>query len=235
VVILLAIFELVGATGIAGKTWPTFGQLAEYLQRPVNRGILARALVATSSAAGAGFVIGSVAAAIAASIALLVPPLRPGLDRLAGVIQAIPLIALAPVLASTVGRTSTPTVIVALGVSFVMFVAFGSGFNSASGTHNAVFSTFGSSKIARLWRLQLPAALPTIFDGFALAAPTAVLGAMIGEWFGAPRGLGVLVVSSMQNFQIALLWSAAFTATALSLVAFLVAVNLQALVSRRFA
>ena len=43
---------------------------------------------------------------------------------------------------------------------------------------------------------------------------------MLGEWFGAPRGLGVLIVSAMQNYQIELLWAAALLAAGMSMIAF---------------
>ena len=69
-------------------------------------------------------------------------------------------------------------------------------------------------------RLQLPAAIPGMADGLRLAAPAAILGAVLGEWFGAPRGLGVLIVSAMQNYQIELLWAAALLAALMSMIAF---------------
>ena len=72
----------------------------------------------------------------------------------------------------------------------------------------------------RFVSLQLPASLPGLADGLRLAAPAALLGAVIGEWFGAPRGLGVLIVSAMQNYQITLLWSAALLTALSSTIAF---------------
>jgi NitT/TauT family transport system permease protein len=73
-----------------------------------------------------------------------------------------------------------------------------------------------------------------LLDGLTLAAPAAVLGAVIGEWFGAPRGLGILLVSSMQNFQIELLWAAALTSALVSLAAYLVLTGLRSLATGRF-
>jgi ABC-type nitrate/sulfonate/bicarbonate transport system permease component len=42
----------------------------------------------------------------------------------------------------------------------------------------------------------------------------------LGEWFGAPRGLGIVIVNAMQNFQIPLLWAAVLLATVVSLALF---------------
>jgi NitT/TauT family transport system permease protein len=61
--------------------------------------------------------------------------------------------------------------------------------------------------------------LPHVVDGFRLAAPAAVLGAIFGEWFGAEKGLGAVLVSSMQNFQVRLLWAAALLSTLISIAA----------------
>ena len=76
--------------------------------------------------------------------------------------------------------------------------------------------------------------MPAFVDGLRLAAPGAVLGAILGEWFGAPRGLGLLIVSAMQNFQIALLWSAALLAATVSILAFVAFGALERFVVARY-
>jgi NitT/TauT family transport system permease protein len=80
--------------------------------------------------------------------------------------------------------------------------------------------SFGARRDRQLKYLDFPAALPAIASGAKLAAPTALIGIIIGEWFGAPRGLGVLVINAMQNFQIPLLWSAVLLAVITSIVLF---------------
>jgi ABC-type nitrate/sulfonate/bicarbonate transport system permease component len=62
-----------------------------------------------------------------------------------------------------------------------------------------------------------------------------VLGAVLGEWFGAPRGLGVLIVSAMQNYQINLLWAAAMLAALVSMISFGACTLLSRIVGRRWA
>lgn len=235
VLVLIVAAELVGRSGVAGPSWPPLTQVAEHLLDPDRRATVARAASTTLTSAARGLLFGVVLAAAAAVVGLLLPPLRPGLDRLAALLHAVPVIALAPLLITTVGREQTPTVVAGLGVGFVMFVAFSSGLGLGGhrSTRDDVFDVLGANRVRRMLRLQLPGSLPTVFDGLTLAAPAAVLGATIGEWFGAPRGLGVLIVSAMQNFQVTLLWSAAACATALSLVAYGLTTALQRLVVRR--
>ena len=45
-------------------------------------------------------------------------------------------------------------------------------------------------------KLQLPAALPSIFVAIRLGASLGLVGAIVGEWFGAPNGLGVVLQTS---------------------------------------
>ena len=76
--------------------------------------------------------------------------------------------------------------------------------------------------------------LPAIASGMRLAAPSALIGVIVGEWFGAPRGIGALIINAMQNFQIALLWSAALLAVVVSLTLFAVLGVLQRVAARAF-
>ncbi|MGO2111504.1 MAG: ABC transporter permease [Pseudoclavibacter sp.] len=235
VALLIVIAEVVGRLELAGKAWPPLSEVVAYVTTPSGASLVARNGLATFVAAAQGFVIGVVAAVVGASIGLVVPMLRPGIERFAAILHAVPTIALASLLITTVGRDNTPAVIAALAVGFVMFVAMTSGFANTSGAHHDLFTVFGAGRLRRLARLELPRAVPALFDGLSLAAPAAVLGATIGEWFGAPTGLGLLLVSAMQNFQMALLWAAALAATLMSLAAYLVFVQLQRLALRRFA
>ena len=137
----------------------------------------------------------------------LFPLARPGTDRLAAVVNSIPSIALGPVFIVFLSRESTAAAIAAAHAAFIIYVAAGSGLAAASRGHRDLLVVLGASRLSRLRHLDLPASLPALSTGLKLAVPAALIGTIIGEWFGAPRGLGVLIVNAMQNFQIALLWS----------------------------
>ncbi len=231
---VIVTWEVLGRTGALGRTWPPLTDVLDTLTDPARRELFERAVSATLSATVRGFVYGSVLGFAMAALGVVVPLLRPGLDRLAAVLNAVPLIALGPFLIVTLSREGTPTAIATLAVFFNVFVASAAGFASARGAHRDVFSVLGSRRWATFWRLELPAALPSVADGLKLGAPAAVLGAILGEWFGAPRGLGILIVSSMQNYQITLLWSAALIGAVMSLVAFAAFGALEMWVSARF-
>ncbi|MGC4934729.1 ABC transporter permease [Gordonia sp. DT30] len=233
-VLLLAAVEIVGKTQVAGKAWPPLSEIVDYAFSKPGWKLIRSNAIDTLTSAAKGFVLGAVVAVIGAALGLIIPVLRPGFDRLAALLNAIPTIALAPLLITTVGRTNTPVVIAALSVGFVTFVATTAGLADADGRHQDLFSVMGSSRWQRLRRLEYPHAVPALLDGLTLAAPAAILGATIGEWFGAPKGLGLIIVSAMQNYQMTLLWSAALAATVMSLVAYLVFVQIQRIGMRRF-
>lgn len=219
---LLVLLEIVGRTGVAGKTWPPLTDVVAFIVDPSHAVLLTNAFVATIRAAFVGAVIGTVVGALTAIIALLLPISKPGLDRSAALLEATPAIAIAPFLALSVGRDTTPVIIPAFSVAFIMYLSLSSAFAGVSRTRHDLLSVFGSSASRRLLWLQLPSALPNFFDALTLSVPAAIIGAMVGEFFGASRGLGVLVVSAMQNFQITLLWAAALLSVICSLIGYLV-------------
>jgi ABC-type nitrate/sulfonate/bicarbonate transport system permease component len=234
VLVVLGLAEVIGRTGLGGVGWPPISEVALYLTEPSAQGLLGRALAATGAAAGAGFVLGTVVALLVTAVGALLPGLAPGLDRLAAVVHAVPLIAVGPLLITIAGRDATPTLVAALAAGFAVFVAATSALAATNAAQRDVFSVLGAGRLVTLLRLQLPAGIPLIVDGLTLAAPAAVLGAVIGEWFGARRGIGVLLVSSMQNLQVNQLWAAALTAAAVSLLAYVLLVALRGVVNQRF-
>ena len=64
----------------------------------------------------------------------------------------------------------------------------------------------------RLVYLDLPIALPSLAGGLKASISASLLGAILGEWFGAPQGLGLVILNSMQNFQARLMWAAVVVA-----------------------
>jgi ABC-type nitrate/sulfonate/bicarbonate transport system permease component len=68
----------------------------------------------------------------------------------------------------------------------------------------------------RFRMLALPNALPYLFIGLKIAAPLAVLGALVAEWTGAEWGLGVFMINAMFGLRIDQLWSAVALACAMS-------------------
>jgi ABC-type nitrate/sulfonate/bicarbonate transport system permease component len=225
--LFLGAWQMIGHYRLAGLTWPPLSEVAELLADPLRWPLFGRALSASIYAMMVGYGAGLALGVGAAIATLLLPGARPGTDRLAAVINSIPSIALGPVFIVFLSRESTPAAIAAAHVAFILYVSTSSGLAAASPGHHDLLSALGASRWQRLWHLDLPASLPALATGLKLAVPAALIGTVIGEWFGAPRGLGVLIVNAMQNFQIPLLWSVVvlIAATSLSLYAALTLVE----------
>jgi ABC-type nitrate/sulfonate/bicarbonate transport system permease component len=76
----------------------------------------------------------------------------------------------------------------------------------------------GSWQIFRL--VRFPAALPYIFAGLKIAATYSIMGAVIGEWLMAQRGLGLFMIRSYHSFLTAQLFAAIVVVTVLSILLF---------------
>jgi NitT/TauT family transport system permease protein len=217
-VIFVVGWELIGRAELFGRAWPPFTTVL--VQWAESRSTLLGALAITTYEAAVGWVVGALLAVLSGVVTVFIRTMRPGLLQLAVVVNSIPVIALGPVLISIFPRQVAPMALAAISVYFTTLVATTTGFAAAKATHEDLFTALGAGTRERFRRLQLPAALPLIVDGLKLAVPAAVLGAILGEWFGSPRGLGPILVATMQDAVYPLLWATALTGVVLSLVGF---------------
>jgi NitT/TauT family transport system permease protein len=113
-------------------------------------------------------------------------------------IQAIPILAIVPVLRTLFGQGLMARTVVCVMISiFPIIINTLFGLKSAELAQHDLFTLHGAGRWTRLWKLQYPAALPAIFEGFRIAAGLSVVGAIVGEFFFRgtvrPRGLGILI------------------------------------------
>ncbi|MCZ9884927.1 ABC transporter permease [Arthrobacter sp. B2a2-09] len=232
-VILCALWEVLGQTKVLGPSLPALSTVLGTLFAPNRAKLFTTAISATALSAALGLLIGGGSGALIAGARQTISWTRPGLDRFAALIHAIPQVAIAPVMVIVFGRAGSPIAVAAIAAFFPAYAASTRAFAAAAQSHQDLFTVLGSSRSARLLRLDLPAALPGLADALKLAAPGAVLGAVLGEWFGAPKGVGILILSSSQNYDIPLLWAGALVSTLMALVGFGVFAAVQNAATRR--
>ena len=218
--VAIGAWELAGRLGTLGLTWPPLTRVIETLVD--QRDLLARALRASLPPIVKGFALGISFGTLMSVITQLLPRQRGFVTQFATILNAMPLVVLAPVTVTMFSQDAVEVLISAMASYFPMFIATTAAFSAARSSLLDVMKCYGAGRFTTFLRVRVPAAIPGIADGLRLAAPGAVLGALFGEWFGADPGLGNLLASSMLNFQIGLLWSAALIATALSVTALLV-------------
>ena len=112
-------------------------------------------------------------------------------------LQAVPVLAVIPLIYSVFGGGLTPRFFVCIMIAFFPIVTntlFG--LNSADPGQHDLFTLRNASRWTRLVKLQLPSALPNIFTGFRISAGLSVIGAVVGEQFfraGSKPGIGIVM------------------------------------------
>jgi len=125
--------------------------------------------------------------------------------------QAVPVFALAPILTLWFGYGLAPKVMMA--VLIVYFPVASAFYDGLSGTPRGLIDlarVMGAGRGRIMTRVQIPAALPSLATGLRLAAVYAPIGAVIGEWVGASRGLGYLMLYANGRSKIDLMFAALF-------------------------
>lgn len=116
--------------------------------------------------------------------------------------QAVPLVAVAPLVLIWFGLGPSAKVLV---VAFVCFFPIAvntlEGFRAIDPLYAELLKTLGARQRDIYRHLYVPAALPGIFAGLRIAATYCVLGAVVGEWLGGSRGLGVYMTRALQSFR----------------------------------
>ena len=178
-------------------------------------------IVSTLGEASLGFLWGNGLAVVFASLAVLLPLSRRLIVQLGTISISVPVIALGPVLAIVfTGRVTTIT-LAALAVFFNSLLALLQGFAVAERSSLDLIAAYGGGRWQTFRKLQLVAALPSLFAALEIAAPAAVLGSIVGEWLGSStQGLGVAMVIAMQQMNPARTWGIALVCGSLASLAY---------------
>ena len=144
--------------------------------------------------------------------------------------QTIPIIAVAPLLIIWFGYGLLPKVlVVALVCFFPITVNLTDGYRLVESDMLRLMSAMGANRRQIFRMVKLPAAMPFFFSGLRIAGTYSVMGAVIGEWLGASRGLGIFMTRSSQSFLTDRVFAAIIVITILSLAIFLLVEGLARL------
>jgi putative hydroxymethylpyrimidine transport system permease protein len=173
--------------------------------------------VTTLSETLVGLVSGTVIGAALALVMSFLPPTRRLLLPVLVVSQAIPVFAIAPLLALWFGFGLASKIVMAtIAIFFPVTSAFADGLARTDA---------GLLDLARLYRarrwqvvrvLRIPNALPDLVTGLRLAAVYAPVGALIGEWVGSSSGLGYAMLFANSRSQTAIVFAALILIVAMS-------------------
>jgi sulfonate transport system permease protein len=174
------------------------------------------AALATLLPAAAGFVLGNGAALLVGLASALSRRLEAASLRTAVALYSIPLAATGPILAVAVGGAAMKVLLAAQSCLLPTLVATGVGLRATGEATLEMARAFGAGRVTILRRIRLRVAVPFIAAGVQLSAPAALLGAMVGEFFGSDRGLGVLMVSAMARLEPEQAWAVGLVASGIA-------------------
>ncbi len=132
--------------------------------------------------------------------------------------QSIPIVAIAPLLAIWLGPGIFSKILTsALIVFFPVLVNTVVGLKSVPRELYDLMRSLQASTWQRIFKLEIPAAMPVFLGGLRIGATLSVIGAVVGEFVGADKGLGFLVNVGRGLYDTALVFVAVFTIVLLSL------------------
>ena len=135
--------------------------------------------------------------------------------------QAIPKIAIAPLLLVWLGFGMTSKVLVAFLIAFFpVVVATATGLRGVSEDTLRLVESMGASTWQVFRRVRFPTSVPSMLGGFKVAIALAVVGAVVGEFVGANAGLGHYVLVAGGNFNTPLLFASVVALTVMGVALF---------------
>jgi NitT/TauT family transport system permease protein len=184
----------------------------------------------TGTTAILGLMFGTLVAVIMAVLAQRFFVIKNLVTPLAAGLAAVPIIALTPILNNMFNITSrTPRVLVTMIIVFFpMFVNITRGLIQVQTVQLELMRSMNASKRTVLRVLRTPNAIPFFFTGLKVAAPLAVIAALVAEYFGGPQeGLGSRIASAAANTAYGRAWAYVLASIILGLVFYLVVVALE--------
>jgi ABC-type nitrate/sulfonate/bicarbonate transport system permease component len=163
----------------------------------------------TASETALGFSCSLVVATVVATLMDRLLWLRRGLYPLLVASQTIPIIAIAPLMIIWFGFGLMPKILVVVLVTFFpIVVSLLDGFASTDQEGMRLLRTMGATPRQIFLKVRVPTALPHFFTGVRIAITYAVTAAIVAEYVGAEKGLGIWMMMSKSAFQTDLVFAA---------------------------
>jgi NitT/TauT family transport system permease protein len=203
--VLLGLAELMKHAGLLPVFVPAPSQVVEEIFRSPR--LVTGSVGPTAWKATLGFFIAAGIAMTAGAIAVLVRSLYGSIYNFGVTLHSIPIIATAPLLALWLGTgPQVQVVIAALACQFPMLVGTIQGMRAADPRQRELMHVLSASRAQTLRYLLIPSAVPYLFAGFKIAAPSAVLGAITAEWAGADNGVGAMMLYALFSYDTPKVW-----------------------------
>ncbi len=170
--------------------------------------MLMQNLMPTAIEAVLGFAIGNVTAILIATAFAYKQSIEEAFFPIAVMINTIPVVAKAPILVLLLGNGMEPKIaIAALICFFPTLVNMTRGLRDVNPQQLELMHVLSASPREVFVKVRFKNAMPYLFSALKIAASTAVIGAIVGEWIGSTVGIGALIIQATYNFDSPLLYA----------------------------
>ena len=178
-------------------------RVAATIVRLLQDGELFTHIVVTLFETVAGFLIGTAAGTLIAAAMWWSPVACRILDPYLVILNALPKIALGPILIVWIGAGVGSIIVMAVLISLVVtIVTVLTGFMDITGEKQLLMRTLGATKLQIFTLVVLPAAVPTMMAALKISVGMSWVGVIVGEYLVSQAGLGYLIVYGGQVFQL---------------------------------
>lgn len=173
----------------------------------------------TIGEAVAGLAIGSVLGFVSALLFIQWGGLRRGLMPLAVSANAIPIIAITPIVSKWLGFDQPTRIVVVSIMTFApMVVSAYKGLTSLNNASLDLMHSYAATPMQTFRKLRLPSSLPYVFSALKVGATACVIGSVVAEFFNSAGGIGKLIANNIQSGDFALAWCGVVIVTLVGLV-----------------
>jgi NitT/TauT family transport system permease protein len=210
----LGLLIFIGLWQLAAGFYPAFilpgpSRVGTRLMEYMASGMLRQHFITTCYESMAGFVMGGLLALPLSYLLSRHPLVERCLTPYIVGVQAIPIVALAPLLVIWFGFGLSSKILVSGLVAFFPILTNGiMGFRSIDPRLSELMAIMGAKRKQIFFKLELPSALPVICGGLKLGITLSVIGAVVGEFAGSGKGLGYLVNAARGSFDTPLIFVA---------------------------
>ncbi|GLX65767.1 ABC transporter permease [Paenibacillus glycanilyticus] len=165
-----------------------------------------------------GCLIGSAIGLLAAIIASFLPKAGKGAITLLAALNAVPIVALAPVMNNWFGDgVASKIAIVSIMTMATMAVSAYKGLRSVEPAYLELMQAYAAGRFTVFAKLRFRLALPAIFTALKINMATGIIGAIVGEFFISSRGLGFLLSDQIKLGNMPIAWSCIVIAAVLGI------------------
>lgn len=220
---LLIILPLIGLWEFCAQNYPNFGFICPPPSKVLTTGIhsfpvLFQHSCYTAQGILGGFFLALLLAILFSATMLLFPSTQGLLHPFCVLVQCLPMFTLAPLIVLWFGWGTRAVIIpTALSIFFPLALTIHQGIKNSPEELLEQFTLYQATTWQKLFKLRIPNGLPHIFSGLKIAMSAAGFATIAGEWVATQSGLGILILESRRNYDMAMALAGLFVLTMLTL------------------